>query len=122
MPNTITRHEIVSTYEHSQYWQGEGLAHTDFAGIATGAGNTESDAFDDACEQLAQNNWDVTSLSLEPSDNGEGCECTNSDDCEHQWLVTIRVAGADAPAVRLAHGGFPGVPYAMVAPDDEGGQ
>jgi hypothetical protein len=51
----ITRHGA----EHGQYFQGHGISHSRFTDCATGIGQSEWEAFDDALEQLAQNGWDV---------------------------------------------------------------
>jgi hypothetical protein len=48
--------------ENSQYFQGAGVAYTDFEDIATGAGNNAEEAFNDALEQLASNGWDVSEI------------------------------------------------------------
>ena len=45
-----------------QYFQGCGLSHTDYAGIATGCGNNPAEAIDDALEQLAQSDWEVDGM------------------------------------------------------------
>jgi hypothetical protein len=60
---TIVEFEMVDHgIEHSQYFRGCGLSHTDFEGIATGCGNDPAEAIDDALEGLAQQDWDVEGM------------------------------------------------------------
>lgn len=60
---TVQEHEIlVHGVEHEQYFQGCGLAFTRFTDVATGIGNDASEAYDDALESLAQNDWEVEPL------------------------------------------------------------
>lgn len=102
MAKAITKHEVVSTFEHSQYWHGEGLSFTNFTDIATGCGVCESEACTDALDQLASNGWDTTTLDLDQhSTRGPECECAEGDECEHLWYYTIRVTGEHASEVLL---------------------
>jgi hypothetical protein len=56
----IEAYEIINHgVEHSDYFQGCGVACTEFTDVATGIGNSEREALDDAIEQLAQGDWDV---------------------------------------------------------------
>ena len=48
--------------ENASYFQGCGLAFTEFEGIATGCGNDPREAVDDALEQLACSGWDVAGM------------------------------------------------------------
>jgi hypothetical protein len=95
---TIEAHEIESTWDHSQYWPGAGLAFTDFDDIATGIGASEREAANDALEQLAMNGWNTDAIDVSEAneDTTQLCECSEGGDCEdgyceHQWFVTIRV-------------------------------
>jgi len=55
---TVERWEVEDFgVEHSQYFQGAGLAHTSFEAIGTGIGSTPAEALDDAIEQLACDDW-----------------------------------------------------------------
>ncbi len=66
---TIKSFEIINHgVEHSQYFQGCGLSHTAFEDIATGCGDSAKDALDDALDSLAENDWDVSSVKNELSD------------------------------------------------------
>lgn len=47
--------------EHAQYFQGAGLAYTDFEDIATGVGMNALEAFDDAIDSLSVE-WDVSEI------------------------------------------------------------
>jgi hypothetical protein len=59
MVRTITRFE-VSSYgvDNASYFTGGGTG--DFADAATGIGNTEREAAEDALESLAQNDWNLS--------------------------------------------------------------
>ena len=48
--------------EHEQYFQGCGVSHTPFEDIATGMGDNPAEAIDDALEQIAQNDVDVSDM------------------------------------------------------------
>ena len=56
----IAEYEIQTAVDSSSYWQGAGTAFTDYTDLATGIGESERDALDDALEQLAMSGWDVT--------------------------------------------------------------
>jgi len=49
-------------FDAEQYFQGCGASFTEFDECATGIGDTAREAFDDALESLAQNDWDVTGI------------------------------------------------------------
>ena len=91
---TVGKYEIESTIDHSQYWQGAGLAFSDFEDIGTGIGNTEAEGAEDALEILAQNDWDTDSIDVsEANTDTEACDGNDEcgEECEHHWFVTIRV-------------------------------
>jgi len=90
---TIEASEIESSWDHSQYWQGAGLAYTEFDDIATGIGESEKVAVIDACEQLAVQGWDTSTLDISEAndDSARLCGCGDDGECEHGWFVTIRV-------------------------------
>jgi len=48
--------------EHSQYFQGCGIAFTRFAYVVTGIGDTPADAIDDCLEQIAMNGFDTEGM------------------------------------------------------------
>jgi hypothetical protein len=52
---------VMHGLEWPDYFQGCGTAHTEFTGVATGIGNSDQEALEDAMEQLAQGEWDVDS-------------------------------------------------------------
>ncbi len=59
----IAEFELVDHgIENSQYFQGCGLSHTEFEGIATGIGNDPAEAIDDALESLAQSDWETEGM------------------------------------------------------------
>lgn len=57
--HTVTEFRITWEADHEQYWQGHGVAFTDYDLCATGCGGTLSEAFDDAMCQLADMDIDV---------------------------------------------------------------
>lgn len=60
----VTGYEIVDHgFESPQYFQGCGTAFTEFDDVATGVGDTAREAFEDACESLAQNDWDTSRIN-----------------------------------------------------------
>jgi hypothetical protein len=54
----IVRHGI----DNSQYFQGCGVAFTEYEACFTGIGNNPNEALDDALEQAAVSGWDVESI------------------------------------------------------------
>jgi len=48
--------------EHSQYFQGCGVAFTRFANVATGIGDNPAEAIDDCLEQVATDGWDTEGM------------------------------------------------------------
>ena len=61
MPDKIAvAFEIVDHgIQNAQYFQGCGTSFTDYTDVATGIGDTFSEALDDALENLAQTGWNV---------------------------------------------------------------
>ncbi len=63
MRKRIGQFELVDHgIEHEQYFQGCGLAFTEFEDIATGIGDNPAEAIDDCLEQLACNDWDTEGM------------------------------------------------------------
>ena len=59
----VTEYEVIEHgFDHEQYFQGCGVAFTSFEDVATGIGYTAQDAFEDALDSLAQNDWDVSRI------------------------------------------------------------
>ena len=50
----IEEFRVTWTADHEQYWQGHGIVFTDYTHCATGCGETLRDAFNDALEDLCQ--------------------------------------------------------------------
>ena len=48
--------------EHSQYFQGCGVAFTGFENVATGIGGNPAEAIDDCLEQIAQAGFDTEGM------------------------------------------------------------
>lgn len=91
---TITDFEIINHWwHHNQYFQGCGRAFTSFACVATGAGFTAKEAYDDAVEQIASAGCDVSRLPKRPKgirarDHVPAAPC--GEDPERYWYVSIR--------------------------------
>jgi len=59
---TIKAYEIIHHgVEYPQYFQGCGVSGTEYTDVATGIGDSEHEALDDALGQLASNGWDIES-------------------------------------------------------------
>ncbi len=93
----ITTHGI----DHNQYFQGHGVSFSKFTDCATGIGDSEIEAFNDALESLAQNDWDVSIIEAKAKEDIEAMEniadiqenrihemlhdgCDNEDECDHE--------------------------------------
>ena len=48
--------------EHEQYFQGCGVAWTEFIDVATGIGSNPAEAIDDCLEQLASAGWEAEGM------------------------------------------------------------
>ena len=79
------------------YFQGAGIALTEYTDIATGIGDSEQQAAKDALEQLAQRDWDIdgcAALLAEIEEFSDVNEIGDIDeDCDEypQVYVSIRV-------------------------------
>lgn len=63
MKKRIAEFELVDHgIDHEQYFQGCGVAYTDFTDVATGIGDNPAEAIEDALESLAQNDWDMDGI------------------------------------------------------------
>lgn len=59
----ITEYEVISHgFDQPDYFQGCGIALTDFTFVVTGVGGNEQQAYEDALEQLAMDDWDIDEL------------------------------------------------------------
>jgi len=99
--------KIISDYEivdhgvdNPQYFQGCGIACTDYDDVATGMGTSANEALDDALEQLAITDWNVENIKNDMSKENEadGCDhCESCSDCSdqscepNQYYVSVRV-------------------------------
>lgn len=98
----ITEYEIVDHgIDHEQYFQGCGVAFTDFDDVATGAGNDALEAIDDALEQLAMRGYDISALDdIEHYDTRSSVSRlaanTNESFDAHWYYLSIRVKTSDA--------------------------
>lgn len=52
--------------DHAQYWQGVGVAHTEWDTVFTGVGENASEAYEDAVEMMACADWDVSKMPKRP--------------------------------------------------------
>lgn len=73
--------------DNCQYFQGCGVANTGYIGVATGVGNSAHEALEDALEQLAQMDWDVSKVNNKLSKDIDVPD--NADDTYH--YVSVRV-------------------------------
>ena len=61
----VHEYEVVDHgFDSEQCFQGCGVANTGYEDVATGIGETIKEAFEDACDSLAQNDWDTSSIEL----------------------------------------------------------
>jgi len=89
----VKEYEVIDHgFDAEQYFPGCGTAFTGFEDVATGIGDTAGEAFDDALENLARNDWDVStikgktrlsrqgvrgylrSVGIKPDPDGDGAE------------------------------------------------
>ena len=98
MKKLIAKYEIIDHgVNHSQYFSGCGISYTAFNDIATGIGDNPNEALQDALESLAQNDWDVSTITEELSkiseiakvEDDEDGELSEDNDCYH--YVSVRV-------------------------------
>ena len=97
----ITEFEVVDHgLKYSQYFQGCGIAFTEFTDIATGCGDNPAEAIDDALEMLAQNDWETEGMEkricedmgIKRIPNTPSSYKTDpSEDSELYYYVSIRV-------------------------------
>jgi hypothetical protein len=91
----IVEFEIVDHgIENEQYFQGCGIAFTEYDDVATGIGDTLEEAIDDALESLAQNDWDTEGMEARiKADNPRfGTPCTETEMYEEcHYYASIRV-------------------------------
>lgn len=94
----ITAWEILNHgMEHSQYFQGCGVAY--YTDVATGIGDNAREAYDDALEQLACGGWDVSSLPTRPRGINAKDRVPASvhremgEHCDAHIYVSVRVRG-----------------------------
>ena len=82
---TVLLYEIIDHgVEHEQYFQGCGVAFTEFEEVFTGTGDSPHEALEDALEQAAMADWDVVGIENglspssdipEPEEGEEDCPC-----------------------------------------------
>lgn len=97
---TIVDHGV----DHAQYFQGEGPFFSMWDDVATGAGENAKEAYEQAVEQLAQDDWDVDKLPKRPRGistkmkvRRADIEDGDSDESEIHYYVSIKVRGDDKP-------------------------
>ena len=57
--------------DHSQYFQGCDVSHSEYTDVATGIGDTPAEALDDALDQLASAGFDVSPIDDTPANKLE---------------------------------------------------
>ena len=90
----ITEFEIVNHgIDGEQYFQGCGVTFTPFDDVATGIGDTEKEALEDAIDLLAQNGWEI-SVELEEEvkkANNKNTLSEEESEGEMHYYVSVRV-------------------------------
>ena len=89
----VTDHEILQHgIENEQYFQGCGVSCSEFEDVATGIGNTECEALEDALDSLAQNGWDVEKIDNTLDDTTPVGSMAEAEDTDGLWwYVSVRV-------------------------------
>lgn len=95
----VRKHSIEDHgFEHSQFFQGAGVACTDWQEVFTGCAPTPYDALEDALEQAAMSDWNVEDIINDMSQEAIGCnDCECSDDeeacemCENHHFMSVYV-------------------------------
>jgi hypothetical protein len=79
--------------ENESYFQGCGVALTEYTDVATGIGDDAKEAYEDAVEQLATNGWDVARLPKRPRGIRQADRLTREqgEHGEWHWYVSVRV-------------------------------
>jgi hypothetical protein len=102
MKTTITEYEIETHgIDYPDYFQGAGTSFTRFSEIATGCGDTEKEALDDALEQMAMCGVTISpelEADAEKADDKECASERNEEDGElaedqgesAYWYVSVR--------------------------------
>lgn len=92
MEKGIEAYQVIDHgVEHSQYFQGCGVAFTEFVDCFTGIGDTAREALDDAIENAAMAGYSVESLEgeLKGMDNLESVSETLLKEIETEWIDRI---------------------------------
>jgi len=94
MDTKITAYRIVDHgVDHAQYFQGHGIAFTEYDHCATGVGSSAREAADDAAEQLACGGYEITP-EIEADIASISDEITAPDDCDcelwHYVSIDVR--------------------------------
>ena len=79
---TIVDHGI----EHCQYFQGEGTSYTEFTDCATGIGDSAYEAMEDALENLAQGDWNISTIPNRQSKRHHKM----NEECYYHLTVKVR--------------------------------
>lgn len=97
----VTEYQIVDHgFESPDYFRGCGTAFTEFVDVATGCGDTAKAAFEDALENLAQSDWDVSGIKNNIRSRMTvrgylrrlgGLSKQDIEDSETQYYVSVRV-------------------------------
>jgi hypothetical protein len=83
----IKKYEVINHGpQDAQYFQGEGIALTEFDAIATGVGHDAYEAYNDALEGLAQQGWVVDAMPESPYGLDEEFEAG-----DFEIFVSVRV-------------------------------
>ena len=80
--------------DNEQYFQGCGTAFTEFEECHTGNGDSPHEALEDALESAAQNDWDVSGIDNDLSEESGIPEAEEGEEdylCECWHYVSVRV-------------------------------
>lgn len=97
---TIVEHMLEDHgVDHAQYYQGAGVAFSQWETVYVGCGDSAYAAGDDALEQAACDGWDTTGIDNELSQVDDAhldCGCAESDDpCELNHYVAFYLKGEE---------------------------
>lgn len=91
----IKEYEVTFEINQADYWQGAGVSNTKWESVFTGVSSMKEDAFEDAIEQLAMNDYDVDVVECDEACAGEQPACSACDEgscgCDSQWYCCIYV-------------------------------
>ena len=102
MGKKIEKYEIISHgWDNPSYFQGCGTYGTDYDIAYTGVGNSEKEALEDAIDQVAQDDFDITELEKDPDfvkADTTGPEDEEVEDWYYYASIRVKESGGEAEA------------------------